>query len=288
MSELETRELEQFVAVAEELHFGRAAVRLSLAQPALSKTVRRLEARLGVQLFVRTSRQVALTPAGQALLDHGRHALNAVAAAAQRARAAGAERSVLRLVIKPGGDGNLLSGMVAAYARRPDAHQVEIVFGGATDRGDHVRDGRADVALLYLPFDDLTGLDHETLAVEERVAVLPRGHRLAGRGELRLADLAGETLPRWSGARLPGLPGDGTGPEAEDVTQLTHLILLGRTVALLPRSLVEPPHPDLVYVPVTDAPPNHLALAWSQSDRRPLVASFVAAATEAAERAAGC
>ncbi|MGW2293132.1 hypothetical protein [Streptomyces violaceorubidus] len=100
-----------------------------------------------------------LTPAGEALLHHGRHALDAVGAAAEKARRAGDRQARLRLVIKPGGDANLLSGILAAYAGRPDARQADILFGGATDRADHVRDGRADVALLYVPFDDLTGLE---------------------------------------------------------------------------------------------------------------------------------
>jgi hypothetical protein len=73
MTELETRELEYFIAVADELHFGRAAVRLPIAQPALSKAIRRIETRLGVPLFIRSSRHVELTPAGKALQEHGRH-----------------------------------------------------------------------------------------------------------------------------------------------------------------------------------------------------------------------
>ncbi|MFR0357413.1 LysR family transcriptional regulator substrate-binding protein [Streptomyces sediminimaris] len=112
----------------------------------------------------------------------------------------------LRLVIKPGGDANPLSGILAAHARRPGARQVDIVFGGATDRADHVRDGRADVALLYVPFDDMTGLDHETLLVEGRVAILPPDHRLASRTEVTLADLAQETLPRWKLEKVCGGP----------------------------------------------------------------------------------
>ncbi|MFG3334741.1 LysR family transcriptional regulator [Streptomyces tendae] len=243
-----------FVAVAEELHFGRAAAGLAIAQPALSKAIRRLESRLGVQLLERSSRHVALTPAGDALLRHGRHALNAVGAAAERARRAGDHQGRLRLVIKPGGDANLLSGILAAYADRPDARQVDILFGGATDRADHVRDGRADVALLYAPFDDLTGLDHETLMVEGRVAILPPDHRLASRSEVTLADLAQETLPRWKGVRWTGAPEAGQGPEVTDAAEVLHMIRLGRAVALLPRSLARPMHPDLVYRPVTDAP----------------------------------
>src|SRR6202000_1573265 len=128
MIELETRELEYFLAVADELHFGRAAVRLSIAQPALSKAIRRIERRLGVTLFERSSRPVELNSAGTAVREHGRHALNAVSAAVRHAQSAGAPQTHLRLVLKPGGDGGLLSGMLAAYAEQPDARYVDILF----------------------------------------------------------------------------------------------------------------------------------------------------------------
>jgi DNA-binding transcriptional LysR family regulator len=274
MVELETRELEYFIAVADELHFGRAAVRLSIAQPALSKAIQRIEARLGVRLLVRSSRRVELTPAGAALREQGRHALNAVDAAVRSARHAGDTQARLRLVLKPGGDAGLLSGMLAEYSHQPDARQVDILFSGPADRADFLHDGRADVGLLYAPFDDLDGLAHETLHVEDRVVIVRAGHRLAGRAEVRLADLAGETLPGWKG--IPG--GDGTGPQVTDVLQMFHLITVSRMIAVLPRSLVEPVPAGLVCVPVIDAPPSRLVLAWNEQDRRPLVASFVAAA----------
>ncbi|WP_306334578.1 LysR family transcriptional regulator [Streptomyces sp. KL118A] len=276
MVELETRELEYFVALADELHFGRAAVRLSIAQPALSKAIRRIESRLGVPLFIRSSRHVELTPAGEALREHGRHALNAVGAAVRHARRAGEVHDHLRLVLKPGGDAGLLSGILAEYARRPDARRVDILFSGPADRADFLHDGRADVGLLYAPFDDLDGLAHETLHAEDRVAIVPSGHRLAGHASVRMSDLAGEALPRWKG--VPG--GDGTGPEVADVTQMLHMITVSRMVGVLPRSLVEPVPEGLVRVPVTDAPPSRLVLAWNERDRRPLVAAFVAAAAE--------
>ncbi|MCA1220917.1 LysR family transcriptional regulator [Streptomyces sp. 8L] len=274
MVELETRELEYVVALADELHFGRAADRLSIAQPALSKAIRRIESRLGVPLFVRSSRHVELTPSGEALQEHGRHALNAVGAAVRNARRAADTQAHLRLVLKPGGDAGLLSPILAAYARRPDARRVDILFSGPADRTDFLREGRADAGLLYVPFDDLDGLAHETLHVEDRVAIVPSGHRLAGRASVRLADLEGETLPHWKG--VPG--GDGTGPEVNDVVQLFHMITVSRMIGVLPRSLVEPVPPGLVAVPVTDTPPSRLVLAWNEQDRRPLLASFVAAA----------
>lgn len=274
---METRELEYFIAVADELHFGRAAVRLSIAQPALSKAIQRIETRLGVPLFIRDSRHVELTPSGKALREHGRHALNAVSAAARSARSAGDSRARLRLVLKPGGDAGLLSPILAEYSHQPDARRVDILFSGPADRTDFLRDGRADVGLLYVPFDDLDGLDHETLHTEGRVVILPSGHRLAGQAGVRMSDLEGETLPRGKG--IP--TGEGAGPEVTDVVQMFHMITLNRMIAVLPRSLVEPVPPGLTCVPVADAPPSRLVLAWNSRDRRPLVASFVAAALAA-------
>jgi DNA-binding transcriptional LysR family regulator len=276
MVDLETREIEYFVVVTEELHFSRAAERLHIAQPALSKAIRRLETRLGVRLLERDSKRVSLTPAGEALLDHGRRALDAVRLAAQAARQAGHTGAHLRLVTKPGGDADLLPRMLAAYAEQPGAREVDVLFGGIADRGGFLRDGRADVAILYTPFDDLTGLNSATLLVEDRVAMLPRGHRLARRRTLVLADLENETLPRWQ-----GMDDAGTGPEVADMAQLTQLIALGRVIAILPPSAAGAPHPDLVYVPVTDAQPSSLVLAWLKSNRSALVEAFVRAATEA-------
>ncbi|WP_310714828.1 LysR family transcriptional regulator [Streptomyces lydicus] len=277
MIDLETRELEYFLMVAEELHFGRAAVRLSIAQPALSKAIRRIETRLGVPLFIRTSRHVALTPAGKALQEHGRHALNAISAAVRHAQRAADTQSHLRLVLKPGGDAGLLSPILAGYAHEPDARRVDILFSGPADRTDFLRDGRADIGLLYTPLDSLHGLAHERLHTEGRVVIVPSTHRLAERDTVQLSDLQGETLPRWKG--IPG--GDGTGPEVADVIQLLHMITVGRMVGVLPRSLVNPVPAGVVCVPVTDAPPSHLVLAWKEHDHRPLVASFVAAALAA-------
>ena len=292
MSELETRELEYFLAVADELHFGRAAVRLSIAQPALSKAIRRMEKRLGVALFVRSSRHVELTPGGKALQEHGRHALNAVSAAVRQAQSAGGAQRHLRLVLKPGGDGGLLSGMLAAYAEQPDARNVDILFSGPADRADFLLDARADVGLLYAPFDPLDWLAHETLYTEDRVAVMPAAHRLAGRESVRLAELEGEKRPVWKGfggvADFGGGGGRGGGREGgggsanvsavADVVQMLHMIAVSDVIEVLPRSLIPPLPPGVALVPVADAPPSRLVIAWNEHDRRPLVASFVVAA----------
>jgi DNA-binding transcriptional LysR family regulator len=277
MNRLETRQLEYFVAVAEELHFGRAAQRLSIAQPALSRSIRRLETDLGVSLLSRSTRHVALTASGEALLHYGRHALRAVNAAAEFTRQAGDAEACLRLVTLPGGDTRLLSEILAAYAERPDARHVEVLFGGNFDRADYVRDGRADVALLHAPFYDLTGLAHKTLVVEGRVAVLPRAHPLASRGELHLAELSGETFLRWSGAPEPAYDA----PEAADIGQMNQLIALGVAITVLPRSLAAPIGPGVVCVPVADADPSQLVVAWPEHHGSPLAPLFVEAAVDA-------
>lgn len=279
MEHVETRELRYFVAVAEELHFGRAAKRLGIAQPPLSRAIRRLEHRMGVTLVERTSRTARLTAAGEVLLAEGRAALDAVAAATRRAQRAGLAEPRLVLVMKPGGDGGLLPAILAGYEGEPGAIPVEIVFS-IGERAAMLRDGRADVGLLHSPQNDLAGLDAEELRTERQVVVLPDGHPLARRSSVRLADLAGETMPHW-----PGTPGEGaTGPTVQDTGQLMQLIALGRMVAVVPESVRDRVHNGLVCRPVLDAEPATIVVAWSQQSRSRQVAAFVRAAVAAAGR----
>ncbi|HUN36676.1 MAG TPA: LysR family transcriptional regulator [Trebonia sp.] len=267
MDRLETRELEYFLAVADELHFGRAATRLGIAQPALSKTIRQLERRLGVTLFERTSRAVALTEAGRVLSREGRVALDAVSAAALRTQRVATTDPRLVLALKPGGDAGLLPAILAAYEREPGALPVEVAFG---DPARLLRQGHADAALLHAPPDELGGLDAEALLTEAPVAVLPATHPLARRASLRMADLAGEDLHKK--------PAD---PAAmKSLSELMHLIALGRKVAVLPRVLTRPLRDDLVTIPMADLPPVALVLAWpAHSTSRPVAALARAAAT---------
>lgn len=267
MERFETRELAYFLAVADELHFGRAAARLGIAQPALSKTVRQLERRLGVILLERSSRAVTLTEAGRVLSREARVALEAVSAAALRTRRAGASDPHLILALKVGGDAGLLPAILAEYAREPGLTPVEVAFGNPSRM---LREGQADAALLYSPPDELGGLDTEPLLTEAPVAVLPASHPLAQRESLQMTDLAGEDLHRK--------PAD---PAAmKSLGELMHLIALERKVAVLPRVLTRPLRDDLVTVPMTDLPPVTLLLAWpAHSTSRPVAALARAAAT---------
>jgi DNA-binding transcriptional LysR family regulator len=268
---LETRELAHFLAVADELHFSRAAARLGIAQPALSKTIQRLERRLGVVLFERTSRAVTLTPAGQVLAREARRSLDAVDAATRRTRRTGADAPHLVLAMKAGGDAGLLPAILTACEREPGSLPVRVIF--QTDRGRLLRDGRADAALLYSLADDLSGLDTEPLLTEPLVAVLPARHPFALRTSLRMADLRDENLhPR---------PGPSTGPEAGSLTELLQLVALGQTIALVPRFVTTPLRHDLVSVPVTDAQPVTLLLAWPAQSTSPAIAALARAARTA-------
>jgi len=280
---METRELRYFVAVAEELHFGRAAQRLGIAQPPLSRAIRQLERRLGVTLLERTSRTVALTEAGSVLLREGRAVLDAVDAADRRTRRAalaGTGQAGLVLVTKAGASGELLSKMLDAYAAEPGAVTVDVLLCGVGEQERLLRDGRADVALLHLPFDSTVGFDNEELCTESQVVVLPAGHPLAGRAHLRMADVAalpGLPMPRWP-ARDGKYP-DGPGPEVRDSAQLLQLIALGRTLAVLPESCQAQLRRDLVAVPVLDAPMVTTVIAWPPHSRSRAVAELVRAAT---------
>jgi DNA-binding transcriptional LysR family regulator len=280
---VETRELRYFVAVAEELHFGRAAQRLGIAQPPLSRAIRQLERRLGATLLERTSRAVTLTEAGSVLLHEGRAALDAVEAAERRARrAAGATTGDAGVVLatKAGASGEVLAKLLDAYAAEPGAVAVDVLLCGIAEQERMLRDGRADVALLHRPFDSTTGFDTEELLTEGQVVVLPSGHPLTSRTHLLMADvtnLPGLPMPRWP---CPdGTYPDGPGPEVRDHAQLLQLIALGRASAILPESSRAYLRADLATVPVLDAPTVTTVIAWPPHSRSRAVAGLVQAAT---------
>ena len=283
MDQLETRELRYFLTVADELHIGRAAQRLGIAQPPLSRAIQRLERRLGVALLDRNARGVTLTAAGEVLLHEARAALDAVEAAARRTRRAGSRDPRLVLAMKPGGDAGLLPDILADYRTEPDSVEVEPLVCGIGEQAAVLRDGRADAAFLQLPYDDPARLDYEELRTEGQVAVLPRNHALAERPFLTLSNLDGQTMPRW-----PGMPADrGDGPLVRDSAQLYQLIALGRTVAVLPESAGDRLPGDLVAVPVLDAPSTTVVIAWPHQSRSRPLAAFVRTATTVAALSRG-
>ncbi len=272
---VETRELRYFVAVAEELHFGRAAQRLGIAQPPLSRAIAQLERRLGTRLLERTTRAVTLTGAGSVLLAEGRAALDAVDAAERRTRRVASAGPALVLVAKAAASEELLAKLLAAYAAEPDAVAVDVQLCGPGEQERLLRDGRADVALLHRPFDSTSGFDTQELTTEGQVVVLPAGHPLSERASVLTADVLGLPdlpMPRWP--RPDGTYPDGPGPEVHDAAQLRQLVELGRVAAILPESGVAR-RGGLTAVPVSDAPDVTTVLAWPPHSRSRALAELV-------------
>ncbi|QKG19764.1 LysR family transcriptional regulator [Actinomadura verrucosospora] len=304
MNDLESRQLRYFVAVAEELNFGRAAERLGMAQPPLSRAIRELERGLGVRLFERTTRQVALTAAGEVLLRDARTALEAITAAARRAAHAGRPVPELRLALKADFDAGLLPRFLDAYRREDAAIPVELVLGGRGEQEAALRDGSADVAVVP-ELTDRRGLDVEPLLTEPRLVALAASDPLAARSSLTLADLAGRVLPDGRPAEEGGPPPGPRDPAApppppaaargsfagsrrpvRDLMELFSLVELGGVIWFVPVSIARRHvRPGIAYRAVADLPPAEFVVAWPQDCRSPAVAAFVRAATAVAAAA---
>ncbi|MEV4053843.1 LysR family transcriptional regulator [Amycolatopsis sp. NPDC049688] len=282
MDTVETRELRYFIAVADELHFGRAAERLGIAQPPLSRAIQQLERRLGVTLLERNRRGVSLTGAGEILLQEGRVALDATAAAVRRTRRAGNQdgsRDRLVLAVKAGAFHELLNKLLDAYAAEPGAAEIEVLPSGTCEQEEMLRDGRADVALMHTPYNSLTGFDSVALMTEPQVAILPARHPLAERKTLSLNDIADVPdlpLARWAGN---GTYQPGPGPEIHDQTQLAQLIALGRTVAVFPESARTWLWEEHAAVPLRDAPPVTTHIVWPAHSRSRVLAELIRTAS---------
>jgi len=285
--DLDLRKLRYFVAVADRLHFGRAADELHIAQPVLSRQIRALEKDLGASLFTRDRHGVALTDAGRQLLADAGPLLASTHAI--RRRVSVAARGSRRLMVGFRAGIPVIPAARAFEARHPDVI-VDVQRIEGDDQAPMLLDGRIDVAYVRLPIDE-AGLRVTPLYAEPRVAVLPVGHRLAGKEELTEADLAGEPLvwhadPRTQPTRRPH-PNAGYLVRGVDET-LEH-VAAGRGISFLARSAsVFSSHPDVVYVPIPDLAPDQVCLAVAASSTSPVVDDFVTAAQATAEITAEC
>ncbi|MEV7197448.1 LysR family transcriptional regulator [Streptomyces sp. NPDC093510] len=220
--DVDPRLLRAFVAVAEELHFTRAATRLYVAQQALSRDVRRLERELGAGLFVRTTRQVTLTADGERLLPYARRVL-----AAQDdllAAATGASRPLLVDLNSPG----LVFGRILERARElaPDCELMARFESGLTGSAAEIVAGRLDVSFgRYAGLDPAlrAGLDQQPVRYEPMAVLLPAGHPLAELDAVPLDALAGETVYAGAG-----------NPRTLEWTGLARLLFEGRGIEIAP------------------------------------------------------
>jgi DNA-binding transcriptional LysR family regulator len=284
---LDLRLVQYFVAVAEELHFGRAAERLHIAQPSLSHQIRRLEGQLGVRLLDRTSRRVELTDAGRALLSEGRRLLTQSERTVRLVRSASTE--CLTIGFYGSAASALLPSLLRSFSEthpNVDVSVRELLL----DRLDELLVGGVDVAFTRL-LPGQAEVELEIIAREPRVVALPISHPLAQRRELRFGDLRHEgfiTNPtvepsapptRWLAEQARhGLPGR-VAAQASSVQEILTLVAAGRGVCLVPQSVAQHyPRADVAYVEVTDADPAVVSLAWPRAGARPIVAAFIDAA----------
>ena len=294
---VELRQLTSFVAVAEELHFRRAAERLHLAQPSVSQHIRGLEAELGVRLFERNRRGAALTAAGDALLPEARDLLARAEGAAAIARSTGiGERGRLRLSLTRSLTGGIAGAIVAAYRQRYPEVELEMSVGNTMLHVEQLLEGGIDVGFVRPPLEQ-PRLDELVLGREPMVCVLPKGHPLAKRGRVRSADLRDEPLVWWPEHHGPGAwrevrrevygdppwpPIDRIEPEEERIVSAVaegagiSFIMLERSRSLrIPGAIYRrfaPPEPTM-----------GIALAWRSGDSLPTLQRVRELAAELAE-----
>ncbi|XAS74471.1 LysR substrate-binding domain-containing protein [Micrococcaceae bacterium Sec5.1] len=270
---MELRQLRYFLVVAEELHFGRAAERLHLTQPPLTVAIRRLERELGVQLFDRTTRRVALTHAGEAFKRRVQDAVT------ELDEAAGDLASVAA-----GLSGRIRVGFVssASYTTIPEAirafrqqrPRVELILSPLTsgEQIEQLLDGDLDIGLIRDP-GEVPGLTMELVGTEDLVAVLPEAHPLALQEEIRPADLEGEPMILFPYRLMPGFVTrvhrlfDGLETSPQVVQQTIHqetvlgLVAAGLGISILPASVRRFQMPGVLTRPIAGRPQTALYAA---------------------------
>lgn len=285
---MELRHLKYFVAVAEEMHFGRAAKRLHIAQPPLSKQIRDLETELGLTLFDRSKRQIRLTDAGSYFLKEVRQLLEQVAQTAENARR-----------IHRGHAGRLVVGFVGSVIHtflperirsfRERYPEVELVLQeiNTAEQVKALQAGRIDVGVHYIYGHDET-LESQLISKAPLMAVLPRKHALSGRKSIHIRELAREpfiantrsTEPVVRDAFIVMCHAAGFSPriaqEAGQVQTVLGLVASGLGVCLLPDFIKNIRRPGVQYIPLTGAAPVvKLAVVWRSESASALVKSFV-------------
>lgn len=284
---METRHLKYFIAVAEERHFGRAALRLHMAQPPLSQQIRQLEELLGTPLLVRTTRKVDLTPAGQVLLDRGRALLQELDALVEDVQQVGAGATgVIRVGFTGTATYRLMPGIVQAARRTLPGLRITVQGEMLTPQMEAaLEEGRLDVAVLRPPVrSDEIAL--RLLEQDQLVAALPADSPLAERGTLDITELSAEDFigyPSYSAVSSISVEAcrkAGFQPrlvqEAKETSTLLSLVAAGMGVALVPMTSRMFSFQGVVFRPLRNPPPVDLAVAWNRNNETPLVRNFLA------------
>jgi DNA-binding transcriptional LysR family regulator len=298
---MERQEIEVFLVLAEELHFGRTAERLHISTALVSKTIKKIERQLDAELFERTSRRVRLTDVGARLCDDLRPHEQGIRQAMDRARQAkhsitGALSVGFMSVLA----GNLVSRGRERFIEDNPECPVRVVETQVHHFVSQLRDGTIDVLLMSLPVNELDITIGPVVARQERYVVVASDHRFATRESVAFEDLAGETLPS-AVSSFPDYAVDFHAPRHTPTGRRIHrspdpvstyaealaMVAAGRMIAMGDAQLkLYYGRPDVVYVPTPDMPPMDFALLWRTSDDdderiRAFVAATVAAAPDA-------
>ncbi|MGW4353905.1 LysR family transcriptional regulator [Nocardia sp. NPDC004582] len=284
--EVHTRQLQYFIAVAEELSFTRAAQRLHVSQQGLSTQIKQLEHEMDVKLFTRTTRQVQLTAAGAAFLRHVRDALANLSLGAEAARAVHrGEHDRLVLGCLEGAALTLTEPILAAFRERHPGVTVELSHFTYDTPSAGLANGLVDVAIVRRPFLD-EGLRFEPLFSQPLMAMLPTQHRLADRAEVSAAELLDDPIlasapadPVWNAFwRLESHRDGHAAPSVLPVRTLLeelHQVATGAGIAMTVPCAGWIRFPGVRVIPVRDAPRNEVAVCWRAAHQTPLVRSFV-------------
>jgi len=280
---MELRTLRYFVAVAEELHFGRAAARLHMSQPPLSRAIKRLETEVGALLFARSTSGVTLTPVGTVLLAEARALLDQADRLRARVTAAAGVATITVGILGDSTDPGA-TRLAAAYRRSHPGIDVRIRDTDLTDPTCGLRAGLVDVALTRAPFNE-TALTVRELRSDPVGVVLRADDPLARRGHLLLADLGDRhwfqfpqgTDPIWQSYWNGGEPREG--PVVRAVQECLQAVLWNGTVGLAPLGHDLPT--ELTAVPLIDMAPSRVVAVWNEGDTNPLIRPFVEMATAA-------
>ncbi len=268
--------LRSFVVVAEEEHVGRAAKRLFISQPALTKRIRRLEGRLGVPLVQRVGRRIELTAAGRVLAAEAVSILEATDVAVGRVRASmRAERDEVVIAFVPPMPRQLTTDVLREAC---DSLGCDVTLRDVNwqDQVSAVASGKADLSLIRGPVEGFTHREHihyEKVFEEPRVAAFSTDHPLAKEACIELADLTDEPIvvsapntDYWTVNPRPDGSVPVLGPTVSSVTEMLEVVAAGRAMVLTAKSLGEYyVRPDIAYVPVRDISHSEVFLAWSPS-----------------------
>lgn len=292
---MELRQFELFSVLAEERHFGRAAVRLHVSQPALSYQIQRLEEEFGLSLLERSTRKVELTAAGEALRDGVRLLLDDTEALAERVRKiARGDIGIVRI----GCVASALQGFIPPVVRTARERHPEVQFILSEKKTgaqlDDLVAGRLDIGLIHLSTRLPAGIDVVELFSQPVGVALPDNHPAAAAPVIRLESLAAEPFVLFPRALEPdtydlfvnACVAAGFAPrvsqEAESIQSLLALVAAGLGVAFVPTSIMDgSPRPGIAFRPVDPAPEITTAIAWPVERPNPAVDAFRRIAIEA-------